>query len=267
MQHGSGTNLWSKGIAFLDANCQIGRYNHRPAGNPYSVEDLLADTADQGIARRLVYHAIAKEHDVALGNNRLMTETAGHSELLPCWTVSTWVTGEIPAPDVLVAQMAELGVRAVRFFRCHYAVPMAEWSLGPLWSALEVHRVPLLLDVGERWATMDTFDAEEVYRLCHDHPNLPVILVKHRIRFNRQLYQLLNACPNLRFELSGYWHYRAVEEIASRFGPERMVFGTNWPHMDSSFAIAMVMYAAVSDEVKVAVAGGNLADLMEGVGW
>ncbi len=110
----------------------------------------------------------------------------------------------------------------------------------------------MFLDMGDRWATMDTFDAEEAYTLCHAHPNLPVILTKHRIRFNRQVYELFEACPNLRMELSGYWHYRAVEEICGRFGDYRLLFGTNWPYMDSSFAIAAVTYADVADATKAA---------------
>ena len=254
-------------IKFFDANCQLGRYNYRPAGSPYSLDDLLTDSARHSVSRRLVYHAMAREHNVGIGNRRLMAETAANEMLVPCWAVSTWVTGEMPRPADLVAQMRAQEVRAVRFFRHFYDVPMAEWSLGALWSVLEAHRIPLFLDVGDRWATMDRFDTEEVHALCHAHPNLPVILVKHRIRYNRQLYQLLEACPNLRFELSGYWHYRGVEEITSRFGTERLLFGTNWPYLDSSFAIAAVMYAEVSDETKSAVAGGNLETLLEGVVW
>jgi predicted TIM-barrel fold metal-dependent hydrolase len=46
-----------------------------------------------------------------------------------------------------------------------------------------------------------------------------------------------------------------------------LVFGTNWPYMDSSFALAMVMYAEVPVETRRAVAGGNLARLMEAVRW
>jgi predicted TIM-barrel fold metal-dependent hydrolase len=255
-------------IPFYDANCQIGRYNFRVEGAPQgALPELLSDMQEHGIARRLVYHAMAKEYDVATGNGRLMEELAGGPNLTPCWAVTTWVTGETPAPDVLIAQLRASGIRAVRFFRHSYYVPMGEWSLGALWSALECHRVPLFLDIGERWATMDPFNPDEVHALCRAHPNLPVILVKHRIRYNRQVYQLLEACPNLRLEISGYWHYRAVEEICGRFGPHRLIFGTNWPYMDSSFAIAMVMYAEVPKETKAAVAGNNLKALMEAVRW
>jgi len=254
-------------ILFFDANCQLGRFNFRRAGAPYDLPAMLRDMDEQRIARRLVYHAMAKEHNPRVGNQRLVRELAPHEGLYPCWAVATWVSGEQPPPSELLEAMKAQDVRAVRFFRHSYGVPMAEWSLGALWSTMEVHRVPLFLDLGDRWPTMDEFDANEVYDLCHAHPNLPVVLVKHRIRFNRQVYQLFEACPNLRMDLSGYWHYRAVEEICGRFGDYRLLFGTNWPYMDSSFGRAMVMYANVADEAKAAVAGGNLEALLEGVRW
>jgi uncharacterized protein len=254
-------------VAFFDANCQVGRYNYRLEGAPHDVAQLADDMQEQGIARRLVYHAMAKEYNPAVGNGKLLAEIAPYPGLDACWTVSTWVTGEMPPPEEFLAAMQANGVRAARFFTRYHYVPLSEWSLGALWSALEEARVPLFLDLGYRWATMDDFDPEPVYRLCSAHPALPVILVKHRMRFNRQPYQLLAACPNLRLELSGQWVYRTVGDVCQRFGPERILFGTNWPYMDSSFARAAVMYADISPDARAAVAGGNLCALLEGVKW
>ncbi|MHB0878820.1 MAG: amidohydrolase family protein [Anaerolineae bacterium] len=254
-------------MPFFDANSQVGRYNYRQEGAPYSVEQSLADMQRLGIGRRLVYHSVAKECSPAAGNDLVLREVQGHEGLLPCWAVSTWVSGELPEPEALVATMRRQGVRAARFFRRYYHVPMGEWSLGRLWSALEAAHIPLFFDYGLRWATIEELDADEIHDLCSAHPGLPVILTQHRIRFNRQVAVLLDACPNLRLELSGYWHYRGVEDVVRRFGAERMVFGTNWPYMDSSFAIAAVTYADVSEEERAAVAAGNLAALLEAVTW
>jgi hypothetical protein len=37
--------------------------------------------------------------------------------------------------------------------------------------------------------------------------------------------------------------------------------------MDSSFSVAMIMYAEVPTSTKAAIAGGNLLALMEAVRW
>lgn len=254
-------------LSFFDANCQIGRYNYRQEGAPFSVDESLADMRDLGIGRRLVYHAVAKENNVAAGNELLQKAIAGVPQLVPCWGVSTWVGGELPEPDKLLADMRDRGVRAARFFRRYYHVPMSEWSMGRLWSALEEARVPLFFDYGLRWCNIEELDCDEIHGLCAAHPHLPVVLTQHRIRFNRQVAALLDACPNFHLELSGWWHYRGVEDVVRRFGAQRLLFGTDWPYLDSSFAIAAVTYADISDAERAAVAGGNLTALMEAVTW
>jgi hypothetical protein len=254
-------------LTFFDANSQVGRFNFRAEGAPYSAEQSLQDMQHSGIARRLAYHSVAKEGNPAPGNDLLQRELAGHDGLLPCWAVTTWVTGEMPEPEALVAKMRSEGVRAARFFRRYFHVPVQEWSLGRLWSALEAAHVPLFYDYGFRWATIEELDVDEIYGLCQAHPGLTVILTQHRIRFNRQVAALLAACPNLKLELSGYWHYRGVEDVVRRFGVDRLLFGTNWPYMDSSFAIAAVTYADVSEAERAAVAAGNLTALLEAVTW
>jgi uncharacterized protein len=254
-------------LRFFDANCQIGRYNFRRDGTPYTLASLINDMITQGIAQRLAFDALAREHNPMLGNRRLMEQIQDAPDLAPCWAIGTWTTGESAEPDEWLRQLQANHVRTVRYFRHYYQVSPAEWSLGSLWRVLEDHRIPLFYDASERFAAMDPFDAEELYQLCHAHPQLPVILVKHRLRFNRQVYQLMAACPNLHLELSGYWHHRAVEAICTRFGEQRLLFGTNWPYMDSGFAIAAVTYARISNSARRAVAGENLLRLMEEVRW
>jgi hypothetical protein len=129
-------------FSFFDANAQLGRYNFRVEGGPYSLSALLEDMQARGIGRRLVYHALSREDSAPLGNERLMHELVGHAELVPCWAVSTWVTGEMPPPADFIAQLRDNQVRAVRFFRHAYTVSPAEWAMGPLWSALEQAQVP-----------------------------------------------------------------------------------------------------------------------------
>lgn len=254
-------------LQFFDVNSQVGRFNYRAEGAPYSVAQSLEDMQRLGIGSRLVYHAVAKECIPGAGNDLLLQDIGGSPQLVPCWAVSTWVTGEMPEPPAMVAAMKAQGVRAARFFRQYYHVPAAEWSMGPMWSALEAARIPLIYDYGRRWATMEELPVDEIHDLCAAHPDLAVILVQHRLRYNRQSSALLAACPNLRLEVSSYWHYRGVEDVVRRFGADRLVFGTNWPYMDSSFAIAAVTYADVSAAERAAVAAGNLTALLEAVTW
>ena len=95
---------------------------------------------------------------------------------------------------------------------------------------------------------------------------LPVILQKGRFRSsNRLLYQLIEANPNLRIELSGYWAYHAIEFITREFGAHRLLFGTRMPARDPACAIGQVAYSDIPEDDKRLIAGDNLRNLMGGV--
>jgi predicted TIM-barrel fold metal-dependent hydrolase len=64
-------------------------------------------------------------------------------------------------------------------------------------------------------------------------------------------------------EISGYQGYQAIEAVVGRFGPERLLFGTNIPTFSPGGAIAAVTYADISDDAKSLIAGGNLRRLLE----
>ena len=141
-------------IAFFDANCQIGRYNYRLEGAPYALKELVSDMLDHGIARRLVHHAMAKENSVEVGNRRLMQELADHEDLLPCWAVSTWATGETAPPGDLMGELKDRGVRAARFFRNAYRCRWRSglWALsGRSWNRTGYRCFWMWVTGGRRW--------------------------------------------------------------------------------------------------------------------
>ena len=68
------------------------------------------------IEKALVLHSIAREHDPAVGNARLLEEIKGHDQLIPVWAVMPHHTGEMDAPDVLTEKMLSSGVKAAALF-------------------------------------------------------------------------------------------------------------------------------------------------------
>jgi len=253
--------------SFFDCNCQIHRYNARPAEAPYDLATLRDDLAYYGIDEALVFSAVAKEAHPTEGNDLLIRELQGEQRCHPCWCVFPGVSDEFPPPDDLLAAMQSAGVRAARFCPHQTFSPVAEWCMGPYWYALESARLPVIVDFGVEWPAQGPTDYDGLFRLCRAHPNLPVILTNHRLRHNRPLYRLLELCPNLRIETGCYWHYRGLEDIAQRFGPERLVFGSNWPHQETSQALGMLAYADIGDQQRALIAGDNLRALLEEVPW
>lgn len=240
---------------FFDCNCMIGRFGQPQPGQFWSADDLERELERCGIARALVFHALAKELDPALGNTALMEEIAGRARFAPCWVVLPHHTGEMLPPDQLCAQMAQRGVRAVRMFPQAHNYSLAEWCSGPLLAALEERQVPLFLD-------HDQTNWNEVEAVCSAHPRLPLVLLRVNYRAHRALYPLLERHPNLHLEIGIFVAHNAIEDCARRCGAARMLFGSGLPHYNPGGPIANIMYSHVADADKALIAAGNLRRLL-----
>jgi predicted TIM-barrel fold metal-dependent hydrolase len=245
-------------FSFFDCHCMIGRRTERDPGEIWRVDQLLTDMAYFGIARTLVFHALAKEYAPSVGNERLLEEIEGRESLYGCWVALPPHTGEMPKPEAFVRTMIRARVRAVRVFPKLHSFSLDEWCCGPLWKALEARRVPVLID-------RDQVEWSEVWELCNAHPNLPVILTGVGYREDRKLYPLFEACDNLYVEISWYGVHLGIEEVCRRFGAGRLLFGTRMPFFTPGTALTAVRYAQISSEEKRRIAGETLQRLLEDV--
>jgi len=53
------------------------------------------------------------------------------------------------------------------------------------------------------------------------------------------------------------------EDVVERFGPRRILFGTNMPACTGTAAVSMLTYADIPREAKEAIAGGTVRSLMK----
>lgn len=250
-------------IDFFDCNCRLGPDQFAPDGVPLDADSLIEMMDRVGISDALVYSSLSVLYAPAEGNRRILEDTAAHDRLHPCWVLLPDNTSELP--DQAVALMLESGVRAARLMPSHHRFSLSDWCCGPLLGELAEAGVPVFLDYGiEHWSGRNV-DWEAVESLCWTQPSLPVVLCGLGMADNRFLYPLLDRHSNLHIDLSYYQIEGGVEDIHSRFGAERMLFGTAVPKSDPGCAISYVSYARIPDEDKAAIAGGNLKKLIEGV--
>ncbi|MFQ6096735.1 MAG: amidohydrolase family protein [Armatimonadota bacterium] len=242
-------------LPFFDCNARIGKWvNPRPTEFT-DRESLLREMDNCGIGEALVYHATAREFSPAAGNEELMCELAGEDRLHPCWVLLPHATAEFPEPEVLVPEMIARGARAARLWPKHHQFVMNEATCGRLFSALEEHKVPLILDMGQT-------DWRELERIMRRHPAMPVIVLETFYRVDRYTYPLFESHENFYLETATYEVFGGIEAICERFGPERLVFGTGMPVRDPGGAVSPIIYADMDDEARRLVAGDNLRRLL-----
>jgi predicted TIM-barrel fold metal-dependent hydrolase len=154
--------------------------------------------------------------------------------------------------------MEKSGVKAVRMYptKDFHSFSLAEWSCGKLFAALEEARVPLMLDIEIVWW-------ESIQAILENHPCLPVVATNVSYRHNRFTYPLFERYDNIYVETSRYFGAGNFEDVVDRFGPRRILFGSNMPQFTGTAAVSMLTYADIPKKAKEAIAGGTLRKLLK----
>lgn len=246
---------------FFDCRASFGMRCFRAPGSFWKKEDLLKKMADFSIEDALVYHSLAREYDPQVGNRTLMDEIRDEPRLHPVWAVLPDYTGEFETPERLAGEMREYGVKALTMFPspADQNFSFAEFTCGKIFRMCEEHRIPLFMD-------MDQISGiAMVDSICTAHPELPLVVTRVNYRIDRDLYPLMEKHHNFYIEISGYKVFDGLHQFCSRFGAQRLLFGTGMPETSGGAAVGLVVYADISEKEKQMIASENLKKLLGGV--
>ncbi|MEW6754050.1 MAG: amidohydrolase family protein [Candidatus Latescibacterota bacterium] len=259
-------------LRLFDARVTVGRHCRWQPGQGHTVTDLLEEMDHYAVAEALVLDTLGRENHPAEGNRRVLEVVVGHPRLCPAWSALPAAgDDEQEAPEVFLRKMREHRVGALFLFPRQYAFTLSPWCVDAFLEPLAEARVPVFLcydEVGPGPSpAWDATDLEEVVALCRRFPQLPVVVTERRIRRSqRLLYRALDACPNLRLELSGYWLHRGIEYITAHWGAERLLYGSQWPAFGPHMTLTPLTTAEVGEADRRKIAGGNLRRLVEWCG-
>jgi len=224
-------------------------------------EDLLAQMARSRTAGALVTHFASLTYDWRDGND-MAVDWARDERLHVAIAMVPDATGEVGGVGEYLDKAIGRGARAVRLFPRQHSFSLSPWCSGSLLAEIQARRLPLIL-----WHSETSWDQLDF--LCTAYPELSVIVegTGRKILYdNRMFYQLMAHHPNLYLELHNLTNYSGVEDIVSRFGAGRLVYGSYMPLGDPGPPMAMVTEARISDGYKKLIAYGNLDMLIREVG-
>jgi len=237
-------------LEFFDMHLSIGR----PRGPQFHIAPDIKTLKDElvplGITGGLVKHSLSLEAHPSIGNAEIVSDLAGSADFMPVWAVLPHWTGEFPAPEELVRQMARSHVRAVVMYPAQHSFSLRDSVVGRLFDMLARLKVVLLLPQPQA-----AFAAVE--ELSRHWPSLPVVLIDVGHTMARELYPTLAACPNVYVETSTYMVHRGIEDLCAKFGPQRLLFGSRYPYYNPGAAVAALQYARIPDQAKTLIASGN----------
>ena len=225
-----------------------------------SADDLLAEMARLDIARALVRTTPVKRDMNALGSNERLLSACADVDALAACPVALPNTGrDVADEDEQVDGLLARGAAAVWIRpKTDYWV-VDEWCGGRLFDALARRRVPVFCAEGE----VPLADAAD---LAGRYPDLPIVLAEFGYRRQREILGLLAGFANVHLAMGGAFSiHRGLEQLAGEGFAERVLFGTGYPAAEPAAAVALLMYAEVSDRQKAMIGAGNLKRLIGGL--
>jgi hypothetical protein len=247
-------------VKFFDSNIWVGpppepafRWFEKPP-------ELAAEMDRSGTEAALITHFASLTYDWLEGNE-LTLDWAQDERLQAAISLVPNSTGEVGGTGRYLDGVIARGARAIRLFPRTHSFSLMPWCSGLMIEEMQARQLPLIL-----WHSECSWD--QIAFVCRNWPGLSMVIegTGHKILYdNRMFYQLLSDHPNLFLELHNLTNYLVVEDIVSRFGAERLIYGSYSPLGDPGAATAVVAKARISEEAKALIAHGNLEKLIEEV--
>lgn len=246
----------AKKLVFFDASCALGPYRTRVFRFARSADELLDEMSFSNIERALVYHTAMRFDHPSVGNELIVSETAGYHQLSPTWALLPSQTGEQPPPETLIPLMRRSDIRALWMFPDEHRYFLDEITWGDQLEVYSERRIPLFIRAG----------LDRIAALLKSFPRLLVVTGSQGANpLDRYAWPLVEKYPSLMFETSGYLVDGGIEEFCKRYSASRLIFGSGFPDNASGAAMLALARADISEAERQSIASENLRRLIEEV--
>jgi predicted TIM-barrel fold metal-dependent hydrolase len=251
-------------VEFFDCNVSYGVPSVPCFSQATRVEEVLAEMEWTGLSRALVRQAAMDNEDPQVGNRLIAEETTPYPSLHPSWAILPPQTGEQGPPEEFLRRMGEAGVRALWAFPSKHRYTLDAVTCGPLFELLVERRVPLFLERGETSRGLAGWDLANA--VLREFPRLVLVVVGHGSwGEDRHFRPLVEAYEGFHIDTSRYELDGGIADFCRKYGPERLLFGSAFPHTSPGGAMLTLLHADIPDEEKRKIASGNLDRLLREV--
>jgi len=242
-------------LEFFDAKCMIGRRLRYRENGPKSNSDLFELMDRCNIRQAMVFHSVAKEADIRMGNKMVVEETVGDNCFFRQWCVVPNTKDDFFEPNQLVEEMKKHDVSSVRLYPKTFGHSTQPYVLSSMMRAFAEHHVPVFVDA-------DEVAGDTLYQICKDYSDTTFVVTHPDYGNSRWYYPVLKQCSNLYMGTSNYLDHNGIKEFTELFGAERMIFETGLPVGSACAAVSLVCYADINMEDKQMIASGNMKRLL-----
>jgi hypothetical protein len=244
-------------LELFDANLYLGRPTRRVYQPASTTHELLTALNRNEIRQALVWHVAQRDVSPVSGNPMLSEAIRGSERLWGCWTILPPQTDAV-LYDGFFEQMQRQRIVALRAFPTSHLYLLTRIVFGHWLEEIVDRRIPLLmsLEKGASWPV--------VYQLLEQYPQLTCVLCDISIwGVDRYTWPLLENFPNVYVETSLLaLEDGGLEATVTRFGAERLLFGSGFPERYPESAILQLLHSDMAEGDKHKIASGNLERLI-----
>ena len=236
-------------------------------GEPYrgcdTFELLETEAARCGIDGGLVRCLYSTSAGVDYGNSFVANDIAkrAESDWYGVWAALPPFTNETPPPQELYSEMKKNKIGAIFLDPGAHRYVLNSLTMGEVFAAAQEKKIPVIL------STRNNIPIEKIYEIMKDFPLLTVIMNDGDCWPNeRKLYPLLYNYERFYLDLSYVMDAGGTEDMVSRFGAEKLLFGTGFPSKYTGSMLAVLRSADIDDSSRELIMGKNLKRILQEAG-
>lgn len=233
----------------------------KPIRYAETVRDLLKEMDFYGIDEALVFHSRQRDDSPVVGNKILINEIKGVGRLYGAFATLPPQTGEMGSFEDLLDKMRLGNIRAFRAFPSEHRFLMTKTALEPLYDFMVERHIPLFISINESCGGISGWYLIE--KIMSGVPSLTLIVTEHgswgQDRFFRPL---IERYENLYLDISRYELDGGISDFCTKYGAERLLFGTGYPWWNPGGPILMLSQADITSKEREMIASGNLKRIL-----
>ncbi|NMB96801.1 MAG: amidohydrolase family protein [Clostridiaceae bacterium] len=223
-------------------------------------EDLLKEMDNYRISTAVAFSSLALSNPME-GNKHIKSisdKSAGR--IKPCYILdSNLDSSEMPPAEVLFEELKKDRPGAVKLYPKRNNFILDSFYCGELLDILDQLAMPVIFDSDE----VPPF--AELPKLAKQYPNIKFIILRHGFRESRILIPLIKKLNNVYFDTSIIIDTGLIEEIVSKYGSDKLLYGSGMPFYVPAGSLALILYARIPDSEKEKIFHGNWENLQEGI--
>jgi len=248
-------------LKFFDCNASFGRPIIRPIRFAETARDLLKEMDFYGIDEALVFHSRQRDDSPIVGNEILLNEIEGLERLHGVLAILPPQTGELGSLETLIEKMKAKNIRAFRAFPSEHKYLMTKTALGSLYELMVERNIPLFISVNESCGGISGWYLIE--KILSDVPDLTLVVTEHGSWGHDRFFRpLIEKYENLYLDISRYELDGGICDFCGKYGAERLLFGTGFPHWNPGGPILMLAQADITSKEREMIASGNLLRIL-----